>query len=392
MRKWHEISERLSNLPASEFDEILKTAVQDKSVISLGPGEPDFTIPKHIKNYIKKLLDKGFTHYAPPAGFDEVREAIAKKLRKENKIDVNLENIIVTSGSTEALFLAFQATLDPGEAVAIPNPGFVDYIPMVEILTGIPQYIQLRMEDNFELDPELLAKTIDERTRVLVINTPANPTGTVYKKKILEEIADIAVEKDLLIFSDEAYEKFVYDGAKHISIASLNGLQDRVVTFNTFSKTYAMTGFRVGYAAGPEKLIRAMIRLHMYTTLCAAPFSQLAAKFALESTQKFVKEMVKEFARRRKLVLKRLEKIPGMHFVKPHGAFYVFPKITEFGMSSTEFAHFILKKAKVLVVPGNEFGKYGEGFVRISYATNYEKIEIAMNRIEEVLKKHLKNI
>lgn len=386
MRKWHEVSERFSELPKSEFDEILRIAEEGKNVISLGPGEPDFPPGKHIINFTRKLLGKGYAHYSPPAGFEEVREAIAKKLRKENKIDCDASNIIVTAGSTEAILLALLTSIDPGEGVLIPDPGFLDYIPVVETINGLAETYALKMQNNFQIVREELEKLVHEHTRILLINTPSNPTGTVFSKKVLEEIADVAVENDLLIFSDEAYEKFVYDGAKHVSIGSLNGLEKHVVTFNTFSKTYAMPGFRIGYACGPEKLIHAMTRVHLYTSTCAPTPFQLAAKFALESKQDQVYKMVKEFGRRGKLLLKRLKEISGFNFVKPEGAFYAFPNIQEFKMNSVSFAHMILKKAKVLVVPGTEFGKNGEGFVRLSYATDYEKIKTAMNRIESAVK------
>ena len=382
----HGISERFFELPSSEFTQIMKTAGEDKKVISLGPGEPDFTTPRHIIQFAKKKLDQGYTHYSPPQGRIELREAIAKKLKKDNKINVSPDEIIVTCGSQEALFLATLALVDPGEKIIVPNPGFLAYIPMVESITGTQISIPLLEEDGFEINPDKVEELIDNRTQVLLINSPGNPTGRVLKKKTLEELADIVIEHDLKVFSDEAYEKFIYDNKKHISMGSLNGMKKNVLTFQSFSKSYAMPGWRVGYAAGPKEIIQCMTRLHLYCGLCSPTISQLAALEALRRSQKCVIDMKKEYNKRRKLVIKRLKQIPGITCLIPEGAFYAFPNIKSFGLSSVKFTHFLLKKAKVLTVPGTEFGKYGEGYIRISYATSYEKIEKAFNRIEKMIR------
>ncbi len=382
----HEISERYSRLPSSNFAKILKMAVEDKDVISLGPGEPDFTTPEHIRHAAMMAIDKGFTHYSPPGGRTKTKEEIAKKLKKDNKIQVKPEEIVVTCGSQEALYLATLSLLDPGEKMIVPNPGFLAFIPMVETVTGVPVSIPLREKNGFEFDPDELEKLIDRRTRVILINSPSNPTGRMLKRKTLERLADIAIQHDLVIFSDEAYEKLTYDNRKHISIASLNGMKERVLTFQSFSKSYAMPGFRIGYVAGPEDLIQAITRLHIYTTVCAPTVSQLAAIEALSGDQSCVKEMLKEYNRRRELITKRLEEIPDITCLKPEGAFYAFPNISKLG-TSADVANYFLKRAKVLVVPGTEFGNYGEGYVRMSYATAYEKIEEAMDRIEVMISK-----
>jgi len=380
------ISERYFELPSSEFAQILRKAEEDKKIISLGPGEPDFTTPKHVIIFAKKKLDQGYTHYSPPQGRLNLREAIVKKLKKDNKINVSPDDIIVTCGSQEALFLATLALVDPGEKIIVPNPGFLAYIPMVESVTGTQLSLPLLEEEGFELNPDKIEDLIDNRTQVILINTPGNPTGRILKRKTLEELADIVVEHDLKVFSDEAYEKFVYDNKKHISIGSLNGMKKYVLTFQSFSKTYAMPGWRVGYAAGPKEIIQSMTRMHLYCGLCAPTISQLAALEALRRSQKCVRDMKKEYDRRRKLVIKRLRQIPGITCLVPEGAFYVFPNIKSFGVSSVKFADFLLKKAKVLVVPGTEFGKYGEGYIRISYATSYEKIEMAFDKIEKAIR------
>ena len=248
----------------------------------------------------------------------------------------------------------------------------------------MPLILDLKEEEGFQIAKEDLERTIlPEKTKAIIINTPGNPTGVVFSRKTLEEIADFAVEYDLLIISDEAYEKFVYDEAKHISIGSLNGMDSRVLTLHSFSKSYAMPGFRLGYAAGPKEVINGMKKLHIFSSVCAPTISQIAGLHALSGNQECVEEMRKEYDRRRKMIVKRVNEIDGFSCVKPEGAFYVFPNIKDFGLSSYEFAEKLLKEARVAVVPGTEFGRNGEGFVRLSYATAYEKIEEAMDRIEK---------
>ncbi len=379
------ISEREMELPRTQFVEIVKIAQERKDIISLGPGEPDFDTPKHIRDFAKKQLDKKQTHYTSIGGIPEVKEVFAKKLKKENRIDVDPESqIIVTVGAKEAILLSILSLVDPGESVLVPNPGYLAYIPIIDTVNGKPISIKLKPEDSWEYDLDLVKKQINNKTTLLILNTPSNPTGTVFSKKKLEEIADFAIDNCLIILSDEAYEKFVYDNAKHISIGSLNGMENHVVSIYSFSKTYAMPGFRVGYAAGPSDIIQAMTRLKLGTTLSTPTISQLAAKCAIQSTQKPVQTMLKEYKKRRDFIYKRVREI-GFECKKPDGAFYLFPSIKNFGMPSVKFSKFLLEKAKVLVVPGTEFGKYGEGFVRMSYATEYKKIGQAMDRVEKLL-------
>ncbi|MCD6226290.1 MAG: pyridoxal phosphate-dependent aminotransferase [Candidatus Aenigmarchaeota archaeon] len=384
--KKYSISERFLNLPSSIFAKIMKIASEDKSVISLGPGEPDFTTPKHIIKYAKKKLSEGYTHYSAPDGRDELKEAIVKKVRKENKIKASSDEVIVTCGSQEALFLGVLSLIDPGEKVLVPDPGFLAYIPMIETINGVPVSVPLLEDEGFEFNPDTVKKLIDKRTRILLINTPSNPTGRVLKKKTLEELADIAIDNNLIIFSDEAYENIIYDNQKHISIGSLNGMKNHVISLFTFSKTQAMAGWRLGYAVGPKDIIQSMVKMHIYTTVCAPTIAQIAGYKALTSKQDYIEKMRKEYDRRRKLIIKRLEEIPRISCLKPEGAFYAFPNIKELGMSSIKVSDFFLKKAKVLTVPGTEFGKYGEGYIRLSYATEYKKIEEALDRIEKAIR------
>ncbi|MBW3015123.1 aminotransferase class I/II-fold pyridoxal phosphate-dependent enzyme [Candidatus Woesearchaeota archaeon] len=381
-----EISERESELPDAVIGKLLKIAVEDKSIISLGPGEPDFSLPKPLVAEVKKIANK-VNHYSPPGGRSDFKEAIIKKLKKDNKIKAKPENIIVTAGSQEALALATACTLDVSEQIILPNPSFMGFLPTFELFNAVPKFVELREEDNWEINPDLIKKQIDrKKTNALLINSPANPTGGVISKKVLEELADLAIEYNFYIFSDEAYEKIIYDDAKHVSIGSLNGMKPYVLTFHSFSKTSAMCGFRVGYCVGPEDIIQAMTKTHIYTTISAPTISQLVAKKALSIPSKYTDAMVKEYKRRRDLIIKRLNEL-NLHVQKPKGAFYAFPNIKEYSNNSLFFANQLLKKAKVAVVPGSDFGYNGEGYIRCSYATDYKLIEKAMDHLDKFLKK-----
>ncbi len=378
------ISERETELPEAVIGKLLQMATENKKIISLGPGEPDFSLPKPLVAYTKKIADK-CNHYSAPAGRKDLREAISKKLRKENKIKCSPENIVVTSGSQEALLLGIAASLDVTEQVIIPNPSFFGYLSTAEILSTQPVFIPLRERNGWELDPDDLKKVSDKKkTGALIINTPSNPTGNVISKKILEEIADIAVEYDFYVFSDEAYEKIIYD-KKHVSMGSLNGMHDYVITLQSFSKTYAMAGYRVGYACGPKDIIAAMAKMHPYSTIAAPTIGQLLAVKALGMGRKYTDTMVREYKRRRDKIFARLNAM-GLPTEKPEGAFYAFANIKRFDKDSMHFSKDLIKKAGVAVMPGSEFGIYGEGYVRCSFATSYNKIEQAMDRIEKHLK------
>jgi len=377
------LSERQSQLPEQVIGKLLKLAVESKDIISLGPGEPDFVTPKPLLDYGAKLLQKGVgTHYSPPGGIAELKEEIVKKLKRDNRILARPENVIVTCGSQEALFLALTSTLDVSEQVIIPNPGYMGYLPAVELINGFPVSLELREENKFEIIPDDVRDAIvPKKTKVLILNSPSNPTGCLVGKKTLEEIADIAIENDMFVFSDEAYEKIIYDDSKHVSFASLNGVKKHSVTFQTFSKSYAMCGFRVGYAVGPENLIKLMTESHINTTVSAPTVSQLIGIKALQLSDTYVERMLSEYDRRRKFIVRRLNEV-GLRTINPGGAFYTFSSIKPYGKKSSEFAEQLLKEAKVACVPGTEFGKFGEGFLRFSFATNYKLIEEAMKRIE----------
>jgi len=382
------ISERSLRLPEPEIANLMKILVeQKKSIISLGPGEPDFGAPKTAISCGIKCLKHGETHYSPAEGRTDLRKAIARKLKKKNKINVSEDEIIVTTGSNEAILLSMMATIDPGEQVLVPDPGYLAFRPIVELMNGQALSIPLLEEDGYDINPDAIRWLIKnpKKVRALFLNCPGNPTANMVTKKRLEEIADIAVEHDLLIVADEAYEDFVFEG-KHTAIASLNGMKNRVLSLFTFSKSHGMAGFRIGYAAGPKKIIDTMVKLHISSTLAAPTVSQIAALNVLKGSQAHLKKNWKEYKRRSKLVCKRINDLPGFHCPQSKGSFYAFAKY-DYKKNSLAFAKWLIKNAKVAVVPGSEFGRYGEGHLRFSYATDYKLIEKAMNRIEKALKK-----
>jgi len=380
-----ELSEREVELPDAMIGKLQKIASESKDIISLGPGEPDFLTPKPILKFAKKSL-KNSTHYTAAEGMTELREAISKKLKKDNKIKLSKDNILVSTGSQSAIFFALLSTLDPGDQVVLPNPSYLGYVPAIDLVNATPVYVRVEEENKFEINPDDIKKAIDKKkTRVIILNSPSNPTGNVIRKKILEEVADIAVDNDVYVFSDEAYEKIVYN-KKHHSIGSLNGMKDYVLTFQTFSKSYAMAGFRLGYAAGPKELIDAMAKTSHYITVCPPHISQLAGINALSMNTKHIDKMVNEYQRRRDFIVKRLNDI-GLPTVNPDGAFYAFSNIQSYSKNSVNFAKKLIKDIKVATVPGSEFGKFGEGYLRFSYATDYKLIKKAMERLENYLKK-----
>jgi aminotransferase len=378
------ISERELELPETILEKLSEVASENKEVINLGLGEPDFLTPKPVLDYAKKIINKS-THYTSHKGRIELREALAKKLSKENKINVNEDNIVVTTGSQQGLFAALLAVFDPSEEIILSNPGYLGYIPAIELINAVPRYVKLNDENNFNINPDEIKKAINKgKTEAILINSPNNPTGNVLSKKILEEISDIAVENDLYIFSDEAYEKLVYD-KKHISIGSLNGMKDYILSFFTFSKTYAMCGFRLGYCVLPDKLVKPVVKTSQYMNLCAPNISQLLGIKALSLKNSYINKMISEYNRRRKFIVNRLNNL-NLKTNMPDGAFYAFANIKNVTKkTSLEFSNEILKKCKVAVIPGIEFGKYGEGYLRFSYANNLDLIKKALEKIERII-------
>jgi len=385
--KAYRIAERVSRLKPSGIRRMFSLAQRIPGVISMGLGEPDFNPPPHVVDAVKKALDEGKTHYTPNMGILPLRERVAERVRREHGLSYDPESeVFITVGGTQAIFLAAMALINPGDEVLIPDPGFVCYRPAVHLADGVPVPYPLHEENRFRIDVEELASLITERSRMIIVNSPSNPTGAALPRSVLEGVAELAAEHDLIVISDEVYEKIVYDGVRHYCLASFPGMRERTIVVNSFSKTYAMTGLRVGYALGPKELIRPMVRIQQFCAACPNAPAQYGALAALEGPQTFTQQMVREFDRRRRLLHSRINEIEGFHALLPEGAFYLFANIKEFGVPSREFADLLLSRGRVVTVPGSAFGERGEGYLRFSYATSYERIEEALDRIERVVK------
>ena len=381
------LSKRVVGLKPSGIRKFFDIAATMKDVISLGIGEPDFTTPKPILDAGVRSLQAGETHYTSNSGKMELRQGIVENLQRlyDVKYDAATETII-TVGVSEALYLTFVALLDPGDEVIIPTPCFVSYQAEVYLAGGIPVEIPSKMENNFQVDPDEVRAAITPRTKAIFIGYPSNPTGAVAERETLMEIAKIAIENDLMVVSDEIYDRLVY-GFKHVCFPALGEeVKRRTVLLGGFSKSHAMTGWRIGYAAAPKEIIQGLVRVHQYTIMSAPTTAQDAALEALKA-DRYVDEMVNEYDRRRKLIVGGLNKL-GLTTFEPRGAFYAFPNIKASGMDSETFAEKLLQEEHVAVVPGDAFGAGGTGFVRCSYATAYEKIEEALRRMESFMQRH----
>lgn len=380
------LSKTVMNLKASGIRKFFDIASTMEGVISLGIGEPDFTTPEPIIEAGIRALQMGETHYTSNAGIMALREAIADHLERLYGVRYDPVNeIIVTVGVSEALYLTFSALLDPGDEVIIPTPCFVSYQAEVTLAGGKPVEIYTTMEDDFQPDPAVIEKSITPRTKAILLGYPNNPTGAVAKRENLEAIANIAERHDLVVISDEIYDRLVY-GQEHVCFPAFPGMQDRTVLLGGFSKDYAMTGWRIGYTAGPASMINGLVRIHQYSVMSAPTVSQYGALAALKVGEPYVLDMKAEYDRRRKLIYQGLNDL-GLPTFEPHGAFYVFPSIHNTGLDDMTFAEKLLLEEKVAVVPGSSFGDAGIGFVRCSYATSYEKIELALEKIGRFLKK-----
>ncbi|ODS37799.1 MAG: aspartate aminotransferase [Candidatus Altiarchaeales archaeon WOR_SM1_86-2] len=362
-----------------------------EDVIGFGAGEPDFDTPKYIKDAAKKALDDGFVGYVPTLGVPELREAIAEKLEKENNVSYIPDDVIVSTGAKQILYEAMLAVVNPGDGVLIPDPWWVSYVPMVQMAQGEPVFVPTYEKDKFRLIPEIIEEKITDKTKAIVINSPNNPTGAVLNKNDMRKIADICIEHDLIAVSDEIYEKIIYD-EEHVSIASFNEMKNRTITVNGFSKAYAMTGWRLGYAAGPAEIIKAMNKIQAHSVSCATSFVQKAGVAALKGTENVnpgddIKAMVSEFRKRRDFIVGRVGEIDGLSISKPEGAFYAFVNVSDYEKDSMKFcAHLLdLEGTKVAAVPGIAFGTQGEGFIRLSYATSMENIVRGLDVIEKAL-------
>ena len=381
------IAKRVEEIPFSGIRKFFELVQKSKDVVSLGVGEPDFSTPEPIKDAGIRAIESNYTSYTSNYGLLELRERISEKLKNKNKIDRDPNSeILITAGVSEALDIAIRAILNPGDEVLVPEPSYVSYKPAVWFAHGVPVPVPTTEENEFRVRSEDIKSRITQKTRAIIIASPNNPTGSVLEKEDLEEIAEIAIENDLIVISDEIYEEIIYDGKKHYSIGSFDGMQDNVITLNGFSKAYAFTGWRLGYAAGNSEIIEAMMKIHQYTMLCAPSIAQYAVLNAFEY-ENHVREMIKEYDRRRRLLVKGLNELSGISCIMPRGAFYAFPSIKATGMNSEEFAENLLKKGGVAVVPGSTFGDCGENHIRCSYSVSREDIGRALERMDKYLNK-----
>lgn len=380
------LSDKVMAIKPSGIRKFFDIVSEMKDAISLGVGEPDFDTPWPIREEAIYSLEKGRTFYTSNSGLKELKEEICRYLSRKYDLNYNPANeVFVTVGGSEAIDLAIRAMINPGEEILIPQPCYVSYLPCTQLADGVPVFINLKEENEFRLTPEELLDAITDKTKILVLPFPNNPTGAVMTRSDLEKIAKIVIEKDIFVISDEIYSELTYTGERHVSIAELPGMKERTITINGFSKGFAMTGWRLGYACGPELIIKQMLKIHQFAIMCAPTTSQYAAVIALRECDDAVAKMMKAYDQRRRYVVDRLRNM-GMDCFEPYGAFYVFPSIKKFGMTSDEFATRLLETKKVAVVPGTAFGDCGEGFLRISYAYSLENLKTALDRIEAFVK------
>lgn len=380
------LSDKVTGLKPSGIRKFFDIVTEMKDAISLGVGEPDFDTPWFIRDEGIFSLERGRTFYTSNAGLKDLRQEIANYIKRTQNIDYDPNSeIIVTVGGSEAIDIGLRAVINPGDEVIIPQPSYVSYEPCAILANAKPVIIDLKAENDFRLTPDELLGAITDKTKVLILPFPNNPTGAIMENEDLEKIAKIVIENDILVMSDEIYSALTYKG-KHVSIASLDGMKERTILINGFSKAYAMTGWRLGYACGPKEIIRQMTKIHQYAIMCAPTTSQYAAVEALKKGDEEVEKMRQSYNQRRRFLMNAFKEM-GLNCFEPFGAFYVFPCIKEFYMTSEEFATRLLTEEKVAVVPGSAFGDCGEGFLRISYAYSIENLKEAISRIEKFVKK-----
>ena len=378
------VSDKIKNIKPSGIRKFFDIANSIEDCISLGVGEPDFDTPWHITEEGIYSLEQGRTFYTSNQGLPELREEISKWNKRKYNLDYSKEEIIITCGGSEAIDIALRATLNPGDEVIILEPNYVCYEPDIILAGGVPIKIKLKNENEFRLTPEELESVITPKTKILLMNYPNNPTGAIMAKEDLEKISKVIIKHDLLVITDEIYSELTYEG-KHFSIGALPGMRDRTITINGFSKTYSMTGWRLGYVMGPRVIIDQVKKIHQFVVMSAPTISQYAGLEALRNGDNDIERMKKEYDKRRKYLLKEFNRL-GLPCFEPKGAFYIFPDIRKYNMSSEEFATELLNKEHVVVVPGTAFGDSGEGFIRISYAYSLEALKEAIKRIERFLK------
>jgi aspartate/methionine/tyrosine aminotransferase len=382
------VAERMNHIGQETAFEVLVRAraleARGRSVVHLEIGEPDFETPGHIVARAQQALEEGATHYGPGVGLPELRQAVARYLKKWRQLDVDPANVIITPGAKPIMFYAILALINPGDEVMYPDPGFPIYESMARFVGGTPVPIPLREDRRFRFDPDEFRARVTDRTRLIILNSPHNPTGSVLTHDDLQAIADVARERDIIVMSDEIYARLLYSGT-HESIATFPGMLERTILLDGWSKTWAMTGWRLGYGVFPPDLVPHVDRLISNSVSCTATFAQQAAIAALEGPQDAVDEMRAEFARRREAIVGGLNALPGVRCLEPDGAFYAFPNITATGFGSKELADRLLEEAGVACLSGTAFGANGEGFIRFSYANSLENIELALERIRALL-------
>ncbi len=380
------LSERIVDIPFSGIRKFFDIAAEMKDVISLGVGEPDFDTPWHIRDEGIYSLEKGRTAYTSNAGLKELKMEIARYLKRRFEVSYDYDKeMMITVGGSEAIDMALRAMLDPGDEVLIPQPSYVSYVPCTVLANGKPVIINLKEENDFRLTAEELKAAITPKTKILVLPFPNNPTGAIMERRDLEAVAKMVIEHDLYVISDEIYAELTYLD-DHVTIASLPGMRERTVLINGFSKAYSMTGWRLGYACAPEAILEQMLKIHQYAIMCAPTTSQYAAVEAVRNGDEDVAGMRQEYNGRRRYLVKRLRDM-GLSCFEPYGAFYAFPCIKQFHMTSDEFATRMLQEEKVVVVPGTAFGDCGEGYLRISYAYSLHKLREALDRMEGFIEK-----
>ena len=391
-KNWEDrISPAIKAVPPSGIRRFFDIAAEMDDVISLGVGEPDFVTPWSIRESCVYGLEQGYTSYTANRGLLELRQEICNLQKRSNNLDYDAKtDCLVTVGVSEALDIALRAILSPGDEVLIPEPCYVSYTACTTMAGGVPVPVPTKIENDFRVTPADLEPHVTEKTRAILIGYPNNPTGTILTRKEMEDLADFAVKHDLIVMSDEIYGDLTYGGEKHICFASVPGMQERTILFNGFSKAYAMTGWRIGYALANKAIISAMTKIHQYTMLCAPITAQIAAVEALRHGEKYMKKMVSEYDKRRRLIYEGLQKA-GLSCFEPKGAFYIFPDIRSTGLTSEEFAEKLLMKEHVALVPGSAFGACGEGYVRCSYATSVANISEAIARIDHFVQHIKKN-
>ena len=356
-----------------------------EKVLHFEIGRPDFDTPEYIKRAANQAMAEGKVHYTSNFGLMELRQAIADKLKRENNVDYKASEVLVTVGLSEAVFAALASILEEGDEILVPDPGWLNYVNVPNLLGAKAVLYGLREETGYQIDLDEIRSKITDRTRAVVLITPSNPTGGVLSEDVLKELASIAIANDLMVISDEVYERLIYDGAKHISIASLPGMKERTFTMNGMSKAYAMDGWRLGYVAAPEEYILVMNKFHQHNTTCAPNFVQVAAIAALTQEGDEVKEMVTEYQRRRDYAVKAINEIPGLHCECPKGAFYIFINCKSLNMKSADLAACLLEEAKIALVPGDVFGPGGEGYLRMSFANSYENVVAGCEQLRKAI-------